>query len=171
MIDNKLLGEKTVRIVKELNGVKSSSVVSLQEAIREASSQDLDLICISDIPGNMVAIIDNLEKYNYRKQKEKKLKEKKQRASVQDTKEIWFSDSINEHDVNTKVKQITKFLVKENSIVKLGIKYKGREIQNIKFGQEKIEKIIEKINETVETVLVTKFQRSDRQLTITIKKK
>ena len=170
MVDKKVLNEKKVRLNEEVGGEKTSRVLDLEEAIKIAKDKHLDLICINDKPEIKIVIIDNLEKYNYRLQKANKEKLKKQKASQQPLKEVYITDFTEENDINTKIKQIVKFIDKENAIVKIGIKYRGRERKNMENGQNKLQNIIDRVNTITPISIYKNFEKSSNNIAVTIKR-
>ena len=57
------------------------------------------------------------------------------------TKEVQLTPGISEHDLSTKIKQISKFLDKKH-LVNLKVKFAGRENHHKELGEEVMEKII-----------------------------
>ncbi|MBR6757651.1 MAG: translation initiation factor IF-3 [Bacteroidaceae bacterium] len=100
-------------------------VYSLQEALRIADEQELDLIEISPNAEPPVCKILDYQKYLY--QQKKKQKEQKAKAAKVVVKEIRFGPQTDEHDYNFKLKHAVEFL-KEGAKVKAYVFFKGRSI-------------------------------------------
>ena len=100
-------------------------VYTLQEALRIADEQELDLIEISPNAEPPVCKILDYQKYLY--QQKKKLKEQKAKAAKVVVKEIRFGPQTDEHDYNFKLKHAVEFL-KEGAKVKAYVFFKGRSI-------------------------------------------
>jgi translation initiation factor IF-3 len=117
-------------------------VMSKNEALALADSENLDLILIVEKAEPPVARIVELNKYRYEQQKNEKEMAKKARAARIDTKEIKFKPNIGEHDLLIKMKHAQDFLDNGNK-VKITIQMRGRENANksdvFKFFKEAIE--------------------------------
>ncbi len=100
-------------------------VYTLQEALRIADEQELDLIEISPNAEPPVCKILDYQKYLY--QQKKKQKEQKAKAAKVVVKEIRFGPQTDEHDYNFKLKHAIEFL-KEGAKVKAYVFFKGRSI-------------------------------------------
>jgi translation initiation factor IF-3 len=116
-------------------------VMSKEEALALANSEDLDLILIVEKAVPPVARIVDLNKYIYEQQKNEKEMAKKARAARIDTKEVKFKPNIGEHDLLIKLRQAQDFLDK-GAKVKITIQMRGRENSNssdvFKFFKEAI---------------------------------
>lgn len=67
----------------------------------------------------------NYDKFRY--EEAKKQQEAKKKQTTVETKEIKFRPKTEEHDLNFKIKNVKKFLSKNNK-VKLTMRFRGREI-------------------------------------------
>lgn len=135
MVNNEIKS-KVVNLVTE--GQKGVTQMLLADAIALAQETDEDVICInekSDIP---VVKIGDYKRFQYEKAKKEKDNRKKARLQAQELKEIVIGDSIAEHDLKIKAKNVDRIL-KEGDKVKLTIRYKGRSIRLIDQGPEKLQ--------------------------------
>ena len=98
-------------------------VLNLQEAISKAKDENLDLIEIAPNARPPVCKIMDMGKYKYDQQKKLNKAKKKQ-----------------VHDYTFKIKNAQKFLSKGDK-VKFTIRFKGREMQHTKLGNDLMEKI------------------------------
>ena len=133
---NEEIKAKEVRLIME----GKNDVLKLEEALKMAQEEGLDLICIntkSDIP---VCKIEDYNKYLYEQKKKEKEMKKKSKMTMVETKEIRISDSIEINDLRTKAKMIDKFLSNKNK-VRLVIRYRGRAIAHINEGGKKLENL------------------------------
>ena len=103
-------------------------VLKLQEAILKAKDENLDLIEIAPNVQPPVCKIMDMGKYKYDQQKKIELKEIKLRPVTE------------VHDYTFKIKNAQKFISKGDK-VKFTIRFKGREMQHTKLGNELMEKI------------------------------
>ena len=123
-------------------------VLNLQEAISKAKDENLDLIEIAPNARPPVCKIMDMGKYKYDQQK--KLNKAKKKQKKIELKEIKLRPVTEVHDYTFKIKNAQKFLSKGDK-VKFTIRFKGREMQHTKLGNDLIEKI--KIDmETIGTV-------------------
>jgi translation initiation factor IF-3 len=100
-------------------------VYPIQQAIKLAQEQNLDLVEISPNADPPVCKVVDYSKFKY--EQKKKQKEIKQKALKVVIKEIRFGPNTEEHDFNFKVKHAENFL-KEGSKVKATVTFFGRSI-------------------------------------------
>ncbi len=122
--------------VRLVGGHKGNEVVSIDEALRRASDEGLDLILVGPDSKPPVVKIQDFKKIQY---EAKKAKSKHQRVST--TKEIQLKLNISDHDLNTKINAIKKFLERGDK-VKANVRFKGRERENPERAQELFDKIL-----------------------------
>ena len=102
-----------------------SDVYPIEEALRIADSQELDLVEISPTAVPPVCKIVDYQKFLY--QQKKKEKEQKAKTAKVVLKEIRFGPQTDEHDYNFKLKHAIGFL-KDGCKVKSYVFFKGRSI-------------------------------------------
>src|ERR1700749_4717702 len=119
-------------------------VYSIQEAIRMAQDQQLDLVEISPNADPPVCKIIDYNKFLY--DKKKKEKEMKAKSKVSEVKEIRFTPNTDDHDFDFKAKHAESFL-KEGNKVKAYVQFKGRAIQFQERGQLLLLKFAERLAE------------------------
>jgi translation initiation factor IF-3 len=83
-------------------------------------------------------------KYKYQLEISEKLKKKKQTHIV--VKEIKLRPKIDTNDLNTKKRQIEKFL-KHGNKVKITVMFRGREIVHKQLGMNILEKLMEELED------------------------
>ena len=96
-----------------------------RDAVEIAKEKNLDLVMISEQASPPVCKIVDLNKYIYAEKKKQKEKDKKARESRIEIKEIQLRPVTQKQDLETKAKQIQKFIDKGNN-VKIIIRFKGR---------------------------------------------
>ena len=99
-------------------------ILSVNEAIALAAEKNLDLVEISPDATPPVCKIMDYGKYKYEKTKKDKENKKKQKNVV--IKQLRIKPHIDEHDKETKISQIEKFIAKEYK-VKVSLRLSGRE--------------------------------------------
>ena len=113
-------------------------VLNLQDAISKAKDENLDLIEIAPNARPPVCKIMDMGKYKYDQQK--KLNKAKKKQKKIELKEIKLRPVTEVHDYTFKIKNAQKFLSKGDK-VKFTIRFKGREMQHTKLGNDLMEKI------------------------------
>ncbi|MFB6291001.1 MAG: translation initiation factor IF-3 [Candidatus Bipolaricaulia bacterium] len=119
-------------------------VMSLEDALKEAEDQDLDLVEVAPDADPVVAKILDYGKYKYKQQKKKQKQQKKKKL-----KTIKFSIKIEEHDFNTKVNHIKEFL-KDGHKVRATVFFRGREKAHKDRGYDLLNDIKEEVQEVGE---------------------
>ena len=134
-----------MRVINEEG--KQLGVITLDEAINNAERVGLDLVEVSPTAEPPVCKIMDYGKYRYRINK--KQHDAKKSQTVIRIKEIRLRPKTEEHDVEVKVKQIKKFLDK-NDKVKISMMFRGREIAFTEIGRRIMDAIKnELVNECV----------------------
>ena len=120
-------------------------VYSIQEAIKMAQEQQLDLVEISPNADPPVCKIIDYNKFLY--EKKKKEKEMKAKSKASEVKEIRFTPNTDDHDFDFKAKHAEKFL-KEGNKVKAYVQFKGRAIQFKERGELLLLKFAERLGDS-----------------------
>ena len=113
--------------------------MSSKEAYNIAVQHDLDLLCVAPNANPPVCKIINYGKYRFEQQK--KARESKKKQHVVELKEVQLTPQIGDHDLETKSKAARKFLLAGNK-VKVGVRFRGRQMTHIEVGEEVINKFI-----------------------------
>ena len=118
--------------------------MSSKEAYQQAVQADLDLVCVAPNANPPVCKLLNYGKYRYEQQK--KAKESKKNQHIVEVKEIQLTPQIGQHDVDTKAKAARRFLEDGNK-VKVGVRYRGRQLSHAEIGEEVMNKFIEQLSD------------------------
>lgn len=118
--------------------------MSRDEALNLALDKDLDLVLVSANPENPVCKIMNYGKHKFEQAKREKESKKKQKTL--ELKEIRVTPNIEEHDFGFKSKNAKKFLTDGNK-VKITVRFRGREVNYSKMGEEVLNKFVEELAE------------------------
>ncbi|MBQ4507014.1 MAG: translation initiation factor IF-3 [Firmicutes bacterium] len=137
---NEQIRAKEVRLL-DADG-NQLGIVGIQEALQRASDANLDLVNISPNAAPPVCKIMDYGKYRYDQQKKEKDNRKKQKTI--EVKELRLSTFIEEHDLDTRVNQALKFLANGDK-VKVGIRFRGREMGYVNKGRETMLGFYEKL--------------------------
>ena len=139
---NEKIRAKEVNLIDE-NGEKLG-VMSLNEALKIASEKNLDVALVSPNTVPPVCKIMNYGKYKFEQAKREKEAKKKQK--VLEVKELRVTPNIEEHDFGFKTKNARKFLEAGNK-VKITLRFRGREVNNVKSGETVLNKFIESLED------------------------
>ena len=120
---NREIRAPKVRMVGD--NVGDADIVELDDAIKMAEEQELDLVEISPKADPPVSRILNYQKFLY--DQKKKQKEIKANQAKVTQKEIRFGPNTDDHDFNFKVKHARKFLEEGNKL-KAHVFFRGRSI-------------------------------------------
>ena len=126
---NEQIRDKEVRVIGE-DG-EQLGIMSSKDALKMAREAELDLVKIAPTAKPPVCKIVDYGKYRYEQMRKEKEAKKKQKTI--DIKEIRFSPNIDTNDLNTKVNQARKFLIKGDK-VKVSIRFRGRELAHTEIG-------------------------------------
>src|SRR6185503_14700080 len=138
---NQFIRAPQVRLVGENVEV---GIYPIQEALKMAQDQGLDLVEISPTVDPPVCKIIDYNKFLY--DKKKKEKEMKAKSKVSEVKEIRFTPNTDDHDFDFKAKHAEGFL-KDGNKVKAYVQFKGRAIQFQERGQLLLLKFAERLAE------------------------
>ena len=119
-------------------------IVSTRQALEISDERGLDLVEISPNSKPPVCKIMDFGKYKYQLEISEKLKKKKQSHIV--VKEIKLRPKIDKNDLNTKRRQMEKFL-KNGNKVKVTVMFRGREIVHKQFAMDILDGLIEDLKE------------------------
>jgi len=128
---NEEIRAKEVRLIDQ-NG-EQLGIVSIQEAMAKAAEANLDLVNISPNAAPPVCRIMDYGKFRYEQQKKDKEAKKKQKTT--ELKEMRLGIFIEEHDIDTKAKTVSKFL-DDGDKVKISMRFRGREMGYVNKGKE-----------------------------------
>lgn len=157
-VNNEITAE-TLRVLDESGNLLG--IMSLEEAFDIADKENKDLIEISpEAKPPVVKVIEYGKwKYNKIKAAQKNNKDKK------DTKEVRFSISISDNDLQTKIKMIEKFLKQGNNVL-VKVIMKGREKVREQLGSEKMNKIISNSKNYYKSISEIKTDKNTIQCTM-----
>lgn len=136
----------------------------LSEALKKAQELELDLIEIAPDAKPPVAKLIDFKKFKYLEQK--KEKEARKHAKQTELKEVRFSPFIGEHDLNTQLERVKKFL-SEGDLVKVSIIFTGRQMAHTEFGPKLLLRIMAELAGVAEKEREEKFE--GRRLVTTLK--
>lgn len=116
----------------------------IHDAMNLAMDKNLDLVLVSSNPTNPVCKLMDYGKYKFEQSKREKESKKKQKTF--ELKELRVTPNIEDHDFNFKVKNAKKFLSEGNK-VKITVRFRGRELNYVKLGEQVLNKFSEELSE------------------------
>ncbi len=137
---NQLISVPKVRVIDE-NG-ENLGVMYTREAIDQAAEVGLDLVEVSPNADPPVCKFLDVGKFRYEAQKKANLARKSQKT--QEIKEIKMRPNIDDHDYETKMRSVVKF-IEEGDKVKLTLRFRGRELSHQQLGMNLLRKVQEDV--------------------------
>jgi translation initiation factor IF-3 len=119
-------------------GGEQIGIKPLREALQMAIDMNMDLVNVAPQAKPPVCRIMDYGKFRYEQQK--KEKEARKNQKIVDLKEVWFRANIEEHDYQTKLRNVVKFL-KDGDKVKASVRFRGREITHAEIGQRILDRL------------------------------
>ena len=139
---NGQIKQSIVQVISE-DGEKLGKM-NTAEAIEIASNKGLDLVLVSPNSEVPVCKIMNYGKYKFEQAKREKESRKNQKAV--EIKEVRVTPNIGDHDFEFKCKNARGFLESGNK-VKFTVRFRGRELNNVKAGEVILNKFAEELEE------------------------
>lgn len=142
-----------VRLVDSEGNMKG--VVKIDEALKLAEEEGLDLVEVSPNAEPPVCKILDYGKYKYEQQK--KANEARKKQKTVDVKEVKMSPRIEKNDYDVKMRNATRFL-KSGNKVKVSMRFRGREMAHQDIGRDLFAQMIEELGELATVELKPKFE-------------
>ena len=139
---NQMINVPKVRVIDE-NG-ENLGVMYTREAIEQAAEVGLDLVEVSPNADPPVCKFLDVGKFRYEAQKKANLARKSQKT--QEIKEIKMRPNIDDHDYDTKMKAMNRF-IGEGDKVKVTLRFRGRELSHQQLGMNLLKRVQEDIAE------------------------
>ena len=118
-------------------------VVETPEALKRAVEYGLDLVEVSPQAVPPVCRIMNFSKFKYDQEKKERAARKRQR--VIHVKEIRLKPKIGEHDYQTKLHHMQRFL-KRGDRIKVTLVFRGREMAHQELGRSILDRFVKDIS-------------------------
>src|SRR4051812_23844141 len=161
---NEFIQSPKVRVIDHEG--ENLGVMFTREAMEQAQSVGLDLVEVSPNADPPVAKFLDVGKYKYEAQKKANIARKSQKT--QEIKEIKMRPNIDDHDYDTKMKAIHKF-IGEGDKVKITLRFRGRELSHGQLGMILLKRVQE---DTAEDAKVESYPRMEgRQMLMVLSPK
>jgi translation initiation factor IF-3 len=131
-----------VRVIDE-NG-ENIGVMYTNEAIEQAAGVGLDLVEVSPNADPPVCKFLDVGKFRYEAQKKANIARKSQKT--QEIKEIKMRPNIDDHDYDTKMRSVNKF-IGEGDKVKVTLRFRGRELSHQQLGMNLLKRVQDDVAE------------------------
>jgi len=142
-------------------------IVPVKEAQKQANAKNLDLVKIAPQANPPVCRIMDYGKHLY--ELARREKEARKNQKIINVKEVWIKPTIEEHDFNFKAKNAYKFL-KDGDKVKVGVRFRGREMNYTSLGQEVLMRFAEFVKDVGEIERRPKLEGRSMTLILNPKK-
>ncbi|MDB5317495.1 MAG: translation initiation factor [Rhodospirillales bacterium] len=138
-------------------------VMTAREALVRAYDVGLDLLEISPNAVPPVCKILDYGKYKYEQQK--KANEARKKQKVVEIKEIKVRPNIDDHDYDTKMKQMKSF-IDDGDKVKVTLRFRGREMAHQDLGVKVLERIRTELAELIKVESMPRLE--NRQMVMVL---
>ena len=139
---NNLIQADKVRVIDEEG--ENLGVMYTKEAIEQAADVGLDLVEISPNADPPVCKFLDVGKFRYEAQK--KANQARKTQKTQDIKEIKMRPNIDDHDYETKMRSVNKF-IGEGDKVKVTLQFRGREMSHQQLGMNLLRRVQDDVAE------------------------
>jgi len=139
---NERIRAKEIRLIGE-NG-EQIGVLPVSEGLRLAKEQNLDLVEVAPKASPPVCRIMDFSKYKYEQEKKERLARKKQK--IVHIKEIKLKPNIEEHDYQTKLRHLRRFLERGDK-TKVTLMFRGREMAHVDIGKALMERLVKDLSD------------------------
>jgi len=130
-------------------------VVKIDQALEMAKTADLDLVEVTPNVTPPVCKVMNYGKHRF--ENNKKAQQAKKKQKQQQVKEVKLRPGTEEHDYQTKLKNIKRFL-NDGDKAKITIRFKGRELAHKEIGMQQVERIEKDLEDIAEVEQRAKFE-------------
>ena len=139
---NEQIKANKVQVIDEQG--EKRGVMGIHDALDLAYEKKLDLVLVAPNAEIPVCKIMNYGKYKFEQSKKEKEAQKKQK--IFEIKEIRITPNIEQHDFEFKLKNAQKF-IEDGNKVKITVRFRGREMNYLKLGEQVLNKFIEELAE------------------------
>ena len=133
---NDRIRAKEVRLIGPAG--EQVGIVAIAEALKKAAEASLDLVEIAPQANPPVCRVMDYAKFLYAKEKQER--ENRQHQRQTQLKELRFRPQIDDHDYQTKLRNLVKFLKRGNK-VKVTLVFRGREMAHQEFGRRLLDRL------------------------------
>ena len=162
---NEQIRDREVRVVSA-DG-EQLGVMSSRDAMKLAREAELDLVKIAPKAQPPVCKIIDYGKYKYEQSRREKEAKKKQKTV--EVKEVRMSPNIDANDLNTKVNNAKKFILKGNK-VKVTLRFRGREMAHVQQSKHILDDFADMLKDVAQVEKPAKLEGRNMSLVLTVKR-
>ena len=162
---NEQIRDREVRVVSA-DG-EQLGVMSSRDAMKLAREAELDLVKIAPKAQPPVCKIIDYGKYKYEQSRREKEAKKKQKTV--EVKEVRMSPNIDANDLNTKVNNAKKFILKGNK-VKVTLRFRGREMAHVQQSKHILDDFTDMLKDVAQVEKPAKLEGRNMSMVLTVKR-
>ena len=162
---NEQIRDREVRLVSA-DG-EQLVVMSSRDAMKLAREAELDLVKIAPKAQPPVCKIIDYGKYKYEQSRREKEAKKKQKTV--EVKEVRMSPNIDANDLNTKVNNAKKFILKGNK-VKVTLRFRGREMAHVQQSKHILDDFADMLKDVAQVEKPAKLEGRNMSMVLTVKR-
>ena len=162
---NGQIRDKEVRVISESG--EQLGIMSSKDAMKLAREADLDLVKIAPKAQPPVCKIIDYGKYKYEQSRREKEAKKKQKTV--EVKEVRMSPNIDANDLNTKVNNAKKFILKGNK-VKVTLRFRGREMAHVQQSKHILDDFADMLKDVAQVEKPAKLEGRNMSMVLTVKR-
>ena len=142
---NERIRVKEVRAIGEKG--EQIGVIPIEEGLKMAREKNLDLVEVAPNASPPVCRVMDFSKYKYEQEKKERLSRKKQK--IVHIKEIKLKPNIEEHDYQTKLRHLKRFLDRGDK-TKITMMFRGRQMAHVDIGRNVMNRLMKDLSELAE---------------------
>ena len=162
---NEQIRDREVRVVSA-DG-EQLGVMSSRDAMKLAREAELDLVKIAPKAQPPVCKIIDYGKYKYEQSRREKEAKKKQKTV--EVKEVRMSPNIDANDLNTKVNNAKKFILKGNK-VKVTLRFRGRVMAHVQQSKHFLVVFAVMLKDVAQVEKPAKLEGRNMSMVLTVKR-
>ena len=162
---NEQIRDREVRVVSA-DG-EQLGVMSSRDAMKLAREAELDLVKSAPKAQPPVCKIIDYGKYKYEQSRREKEAKKKQKTV--EVKEVRMSPNIDANDLNTKVNNAKKFILKGNK-VKVTLRFRGREMAHVQQSKHILDDFADMLKDVAQVEKPAKLEGRNMSMVLTVKR-
>lgn len=164
LLINEQIRDKEVRVIDEDGS--QLGIMPIARALELSEQKQLDLVKIAPQAKPPVCRLMDYGKYRF--ESAKKEKEARKNQKTMNIKEVRLSPTIEEHDIEVRIKNAVKFLSDGDS-VKVSIRFRGRQLSHTEIGLKVMQDFADKVKDYGTVSRAAKMEGRVMYMTLTPK--
>ena len=162
---NEQIRDREVRVVSA-DG-EQLGVMSSRDAMKLAREAELDLVKIA--PKAQPPVCKIIDYGKYKSEQSRREKEAKKKQKTVEVKEVRMSPNIDANDLNTKVNNAKKFILKGNK-VKVTLRFRGREMAHVQQSKHILDDFADMLKDVAQVEKPAKLEGRNMSMVLTVKR-